>query len=465
MLRDVADLDYAEIAEVLDDPGRDRQVPHRPRPEPARREPREPGHPRRTSNQGTAAHSTSTLTMNDEQQLLASAYLDGALTDEERARAEADPEVMAAVERLGELRRALAAVEPPDRARRDAAINAALEVFDAERRRGRSPTGHLARRPPVGPLADAGRRRGRRGGPRRRHPRHARRRRRRWRRQRRRWRGGRGRAATLPTRPRRRHRSRRPTAADRPADEDEPPRRPRRPRRPKRRGPSAAADTTGAPADHGDGELVVITSPEELTEFASAALFATTYADAEHATAAATDVRRGPGSVGWVRRRTSRTASTTPVEIFLVARGLMRCVPSTRRPARVDRHAPTRQSRGAIATASLLVSPAMAGNPLTDPNWAPDLADTVERLVGTVREKATKPVVHAARGVVFGVLAGILAVVAITLLLIAATRGLQALLDLAVGWSTAVYLSYFIVGGILCLAGLLLLTRRPPPDA
>ena len=107
----------------------------------------------------------------------------------------------------------------------------------------------------------------------------------------------------------------------------------------------------------------------------------------------------------------------------------------------------------------------MAANPLTDPNWAPDLADTVERLVGTVRERATKPVVHAARGVVFGVLAGILAVVAIVLLLVAAIRGLQTLLDLAVGWPTAVYLSYFIVGGILCLAGLLLLTRRPPPDA
>jgi hypothetical protein len=70
--------------------------------------------------------------MNDEQNLLASAYLDGALTSEERARAEADPDVMAAVERLGELRRALAVVEPADPARRDAAIQAALDAFDTE---------------------------------------------------------------------------------------------------------------------------------------------------------------------------------------------------------------------------------------------------------------------------------------------------------------------------------------------
>src|SRR5262245_10175958 len=71
--------------------------------------------------------------MNDEQQLLASAYLDGTSTDEERARAEADPEVLAAAARLGELRRALSAVDPPDPARRDAAINAALDAFTAAR--------------------------------------------------------------------------------------------------------------------------------------------------------------------------------------------------------------------------------------------------------------------------------------------------------------------------------------------
>jgi hypothetical protein len=104
-------------------------------------------------------------------------------------------------------------------------------------------------------------------------------------------------------------------------------------------------------------------------------------------------------------------------------------------------------------------------NPLTDPNWAPDLADTVERLVGTVREKATRPAVHAARAIVFGLLAGILGLVAVTLLIVGATRGLQTLLDLGVSWSMAVYLSYFIVGGILCVAGLFLLSKRPPPDA
>jgi hypothetical protein len=71
--------------------------------------------------------------MNDEQELLASGYLDDALTDEERARAEADPAVMAAVAQLAELRRQLSVVERPDPARRDAAIKAALDVFSADR--------------------------------------------------------------------------------------------------------------------------------------------------------------------------------------------------------------------------------------------------------------------------------------------------------------------------------------------
>jgi polyferredoxin len=107
----------------------------------------------------------------------------------------------------------------------------------------------------------------------------------------------------------------------------------------------------------------------------------------------------------------------------------------------------------------------MPGNPLTDPNWATELADTVERLVGTVRERATTPVVHIARGVVYGLICAFLGVMALVLFLIAFTRALQALLDLAVDTDQAVYLSYLILGGILSIAGLLVLKKRQTPDA
>jgi cell division protein FtsX len=107
----------------------------------------------------------------------------------------------------------------------------------------------------------------------------------------------------------------------------------------------------------------------------------------------------------------------------------------------------------------------MAGNPLTDPEWATDLADTVERVVGQVRERATTPVVHVARGVVYGLLAGLLGLVAFTLLLIGFMRALQSLLDIGLDHDQSVYLSYLIVGGILCIAGALCLwRRRPSPD-
>jgi hypothetical protein len=106
----------------------------------------------------------------------------------------------------------------------------------------------------------------------------------------------------------------------------------------------------------------------------------------------------------------------------------------------------------------------MAGNPLTDPQWAADLADTVERVVGDVREKATTPAVHITRGIVFGLMAGILGVAALTLLIIGGTRGLQVLLDFGMSRARAVYASYLIMGGILCLAGAFALKKRHTPQ-
>jgi hypothetical protein len=102
----------------------------------------------------------------------------------------------------------------------------------------------------------------------------------------------------------------------------------------------------------------------------------------------------------------------------------------------------------------------MPGNPLTDPNWAPDLAEQITTFVGNVRDKTTNNAIKVVRGVVFGLLGLFLGLVAIVLLLIIATRGLQSLLDIGVSWDKAVYLSYFIVGGILTALGLLLMAKR-----
>lgn len=68
--------------------------------------------------------------MTDEQFELASAYLDGAASDDERARVEGDSEMLAAVEELRAISAAVADAEPPSASVRDGAIAAALAAFD-----------------------------------------------------------------------------------------------------------------------------------------------------------------------------------------------------------------------------------------------------------------------------------------------------------------------------------------------
>lgn len=102
----------------------------------------------------------------------------------------------------------------------------------------------------------------------------------------------------------------------------------------------------------------------------------------------------------------------------------------------------------------------MPANPLTDPNWATETTDKLVSLIDSVRSQTTQKVVYAARGAVFGVIAVMLGTLIAVIALIGLMRGLQTLLELAVGWDRAVYLSYFIVGGILSVVGLVLFRKR-----
>ena len=104
----------------------------------------------------------------------------------------------------------------------------------------------------------------------------------------------------------------------------------------------------------------------------------------------------------------------------------------------------------------------MPGNPLTDPNFAADTADRIDRIVGTVRRKAVQPIVTAARAAVFGLLAAFLGVFALVLLLVGLTRGLQAFLALWIAEPRTVYLSYLIIGALLCAVGMVLMSKRSP---
>ncbi len=102
----------------------------------------------------------------------------------------------------------------------------------------------------------------------------------------------------------------------------------------------------------------------------------------------------------------------------------------------------------------------MPGNPLTDPSWATDVTEQITTFVGAVRDKTTNNAIKVVRGVVFGLLGLILGLVAIALSLIILTRSLQSLLDIWLAWDKSVYLSYFVIGGILTLLGMFLMTKR-----
>src|SRR5262245_44570281 len=70
--------------------------------------------------------------MNTDDLELVTAYLDGEATADERARVEADADLLAEVDRQRVVRAALHDVEPPSDATRESAIAAALAVFDDE---------------------------------------------------------------------------------------------------------------------------------------------------------------------------------------------------------------------------------------------------------------------------------------------------------------------------------------------
>jgi hypothetical protein len=106
----------------------------------------------------------------------------------------------------------------------------------------------------------------------------------------------------------------------------------------------------------------------------------------------------------------------------------------------------------------------MPGNPLTDPNWAPELADTVERVVGTIRTQATDNAVKASRAIVFGVVALLGVCTALPIITILFTRFTQILVGriFRVDPAQAVYISYYIDGVVFMIIGFVLLAKRHP---
>lgn len=93
-------------------------------------------------------------------------------------------------------------------------------------------------------------------------------------------------------------------------------------------------------------------------------------------------------------------------------------------------------------------------------DWPVQAADTIERVVGSVRDKTTGPALTIARAVVYGVLGAILGLTALTVLTIGLVRLVNAYLPSALFGDHHMWAADLIVGLVFCFVGMLLWSRR-----
>jgi len=94
----------------------------------------------------------------------------------------------------------------------------------------------------------------------------------------------------------------------------------------------------------------------------------------------------------------------------------------------------------------------MSNQPSND--WASQAIDALDRVVGSIRDRAVGPALTAARALVYGTLAAIVGSVGAVLFAVTAIR----VLDVYIPGD--VWIPYTIVGGIFFLAGVLAFPRR-----
>ena len=106
----------------------------------------------------------------------------------------------------------------------------------------------------------------------------------------------------------------------------------------------------------------------------------------------------------------------------------------------------------------------MPSNPFTDPQWASRTVDAIDRIVAFVRDRTTRPAVAIVRALIFGSMAIVGAIFVLIVLVIGGIRAINSLLDIWWSRDTAVWATYFIIGAVFCVAGMLLMRRRHPQD-
>jgi hypothetical protein len=89
--------------------------------------------------------------------------------------------------------------------------------------------------------------------------------------------------------------------------------------------------------------------------------------------------------------------------------------------------------------------------------------DTIDTVVATVNDKAVRPVVVAARGVVFGV---VITVVGLSVAVLACVAFLRLTVAYTIPFDHKVWISYLVLGALFSLVGAFLYAKRGvTPDA
>lgn len=87
-------------------------------------------------------------------------------------------------------------------------------------------------------------------------------------------------------------------------------------------------------------------------------------------------------------------------------------------------------------------------------DWTVQAADTIERVVGAIRDKTSLPLTTVARALVYGLLA---AVMGLTIVVFSAVASVRVITAYLVGGE--VWAAYLVVGGIFALPGVFLLRK------
>lgn len=108
----------------------------------------------------------------------------------------------------------------------------------------------------------------------------------------------------------------------------------------------------------------------------------------------------------------------------------------------------------------------MLGNPFTDANWATNVTDLIDRVVGKVRSLLTDNAVRVSRGIVFGLLALAVLLIATPLFTILLVRFTQVVLSrmTRTDHPTTVWISYFVIGALFTVIGFVMLRLRHSKD-